>query len=141
MAFALVSEDLWEEVRSLLPPERPKPKGGRPRIPDRQCLTGIVYVLRTGMAWNMVPAEFGCGSGVTCWRRFKQWSAEGIWEEVEKQVLNALGRAGQIDWSRTVIDSASVRAVLGGRTRGRTPRIEGKRAVSGISSQTRRGLL
>jgi len=131
MAFTLVSEELWEEVRSLLPRERPKPRGGRPRVPDRQCLIGIVYVLRTGMAWNMVPTEFGCGSGVTCWRRFKQWTVEGIWEDVEKKVLNALGRCGQIDWSRSVIDSASVRAVFGGRTRGLTLRIEAKRAVNG----------
>ena len=132
MAFVLVPEELWEEIRVLIPPEPPKPKGGRPRVPDRECLTGIVYVLRTGMAWNMVPAELGCGSGVTCWRRFKEWSAEGIWEEVKEEILNALGRSGQIDWSRAVIDSASVRAVFGGRTRGRTPRIGAKRAASGI---------
>jgi transposase len=141
MAFVLVPEELWEEIQVLIPPEPPKPKGGRPRVPDRECLTGIVYVLRTGMAWNMVPSELGCGSGVTCWRRFKEWSAEGIWEKVKERILNALGRSGQIDWSRAVIDSASVRAVFGGRTQGRTPRIGAKRAVSGISSQTRRGLL
>ena len=132
MAFVLVPEELWEEIRVLIPPEPRKPKGGRPRVPDRECLTGIVYVLRTGMAWNMVPVELGCGSGVTCWRRFKEWSAEGIWEEVKGRILNALGRSGQIDWSRAVIDSASVRAVFGGRTRGRTPRIGAKRAASGI---------
>jgi transposase len=132
MAFVLVPEELWEEIRVLVPPEPPKPKGGRPRVPDRECLTGIVYVLRTGMAWNMVPAELGCGSGVTCWRRFKEWSAEGIWEEVKERILNALGRSGQIDWSRAVIDSASVRAVFGGCTRGPTPRIGAKRAASGI---------
>ena len=132
MAFVLVPEELWEEIRVLIPPEPPKPKGGRPRVPDRECLTGIVYVLRTGMAWNMVPVELGCGSGVTCWRRFKEWSAEGIWEEVKERILNALGRSGQIDWSRAVIDSASVRAVFGGRTRGQTPRIGAKRAASGI---------
>lgn len=132
MAFILVPEELWEEVQVLIPPEQPKPKGGRPRVPDRECLTGIVYVLRTGMAWNMVPTELGCGSGVTCWRRFKEWSAEGIWEDVKERILNALGRSGQIDWSRAVIDSASVRAVFGGRTRGQTPRIGAKQAVNGI---------
>lgn len=131
MAFVLVPDELWNEVKDLVPPEAPKPKGGRPRVPDRQCLTGIVYVLRTGMAWNMVPAELGCGSGVTCWRRFKEWSATGIWEEVKERILNALGRSGQIDWSRAVIDSASVRAVFGGRTRGPTPRIAAKQAANG----------
>ena len=131
MAFTLVPDELWDEVKELIPPEAPKPKGGRPRVPDRDCLRGIVYVLRTGMAWNMIPLELGCGSGVTCWRRFQAWAAAGVWEAARESILNVLGRSGQIDWSRAVIDSASVRAVLGGSIRGGTPRIGAKQAANG----------
>ena len=132
MAFSLIPDDLWREVEPLLPPEPPKPKGGRPRTPDRACLTGIAFVLRAGLPWRMVPKELGCGSGVTCWRRLRDWTAAGIWPRVHRKLLSSLSRLGRIDWSRAVIDSASVRAVSGGRIPGRTPRIGRRRAVNAI---------
>ena len=61
-ANTLVGEDLWQAVRPLLPPELPKPKGGRPQVPDRAALAGIIYVLKTGIPWGMLPREMGCGS-------------------------------------------------------------------------------
>ena len=121
---------MWNEIRPLLPPERPKPRGGRPRVPDRACLRGIVYVLRTGMPWRMVPAELGCGSGVTCWRRLREWTEAGVWPAIHEKLLGTLGRKGRLDLSRAAIDSSSVRAVSGGRTRARTPRIRPKRAAN-----------
>jgi len=133
MAFTLVPDRLWHEIEPLLPPEPPKPKGGRPRVADRACLTGIVYVLRTGMPWRMVPAELGCGSGVTCWRRLRDWTKAGVWPRVHQQLLDVLGRRGKLDASLAVMDSASVRAVLGGHTQGRTRRIARRTAVSAIS--------
>ena len=133
MAFALVPDELWEEIEPLLPAPRPKPKGGRPPVPNRNALVGIVFVLRTGTPWNMLPQELGCGSGVTCWRRLRDWTALGIWPAVHHGLLNVLGRAGQVDLSRAVIDSQSVRAVFGGTTRVRTPRTERKTAASGMS--------
>jgi len=133
MAFSLVPEELWVEVEPLLPAEPPKPKGGRPRVPDRACLTGIVFVLHSGMSWNMVPQELGCGSGVTCWRRLRDWTAAGVWPAVHQRLLDTLNRLGAIDWSRAVIDSSSVRAVFGGTTPARTPRTERKTAASAIS--------
>ncbi len=129
---SLVPDVLWEQIESLLPHEPPKPKGGRPRVPDRNCLAGIIFVLKTGIPWNLLPTEFGCGSGATCWRRLRDWTVAGVWTEVHERLLNALGREGQIDWSRAVIDSASVRAVLGGITPVPTPRIAPKAAVSAI---------
>jgi transposase len=78
MAKPLVSDDLWAAVAPLLPPERPKPKGGRPRVPDRAALTGILFVLRTGTPWEHLPAEMDFGSGMTCWRRLRDWQAAGV---------------------------------------------------------------
>src|SRR6266404_9817782 len=115
MAFALVPDELWYEVQPLLPVEPPKPKGGRPRVPDRNCLMGIVFVLITGSSWGMVPMELGCGSGVTCWRRLQEWTRLGIWPQVHLRLLKRLGNSARINWTRAVIDSASVRAIFGGR--------------------------
>jgi len=123
MALSLLPDPLWREIEPLLPPEPPKPKGGRPCVPDRACLTGIIFVLRTGLPWNMIPVELGCGSGPTCWRRLRDWTRAGVWDAVHKKLLNALGRRGKIDLSRALIDSASVRAVFGGLPRALTPRI------------------
>jgi transposase len=78
MAKSLVSDDLWAVVAPLLPLEPPKPKGGRPRVPDRACLTGIIFVLKSGIPWEMLPYELGCGSGMTCWRRLRDWQAAGV---------------------------------------------------------------
>ena len=136
MAFTLVTDELWNQIEPLLPPHRPRPKGGRSPVPDRACLTGIVYVLRTGMAWNMIPAELGCGSGVTCWRRLRDWTRAGVWPQLHQRLLEELGRQGQIDLSRAVIDSASVRALFGGATPGRTPRIGVKTAANVTRSAT-----
>jgi transposase len=130
MAFTLVPDRLWNEIKPLLPAEQPKPKGGRPRVDDRACLTGIVYVLRTGMPWRLVPAELGCGSGVTCWRRLRDWQKAGVWPRMHEKLLRRLGRRGWLDASLVVMDSASVRAVLGGRTPARTPRIVRKTAAN-----------
>jgi len=132
MALTLLPASLWKQIAPLLPVERPKPKGGRPRVSHRKCLLGIIFVLRTGLPWNMIPKELGCGSGPTCWRRLREWTALGVWEKVHHKLLNGLGRLGQIDWSRAVIDSASVRAVFGGCTPAPTPPIGEKRAANAI---------
>lgn len=129
---SLVPDALWEQIEPLLPPEPARPGRGRPRVPNRNCLAGIIFVLKSGMAWNQLPTEFGCGSGATCWRRLRDWTVAGVWTEVHERLLNLLGRAGQIDWSRVVIDSASVRAVFGGTTRAQTPRIAPRRAVNAM---------
>ena len=77
MPAPLLPESLWLIIEPLLPPVSPKPKGGRPPVPARAALTGILFVLRTGIPWEMLPAEMGCGSGVTCWRRLRDWQAPG----------------------------------------------------------------
>jgi transposase len=127
MSLALVSDDLWEAIEPLLPNEPPKPKGGRPRIPDRAALAGIVFILRTGTPWRLLPRELGCGSGSTCWRRLRDWQAVGVWARLHATLLNWLGDEGAIDWSRASLDSLSVRAKRGGDKTGPNPVDRGKR--------------
>ena len=133
MAFTLVPDKLWNEIEPLLPVDNAKPKGGRPPVDRRACLTGIVYVLRTGMPWRFIPAELGCGSGVTCWRRLRDWTEAGVWPRVHEKLLSILGRRGKLDASLVMMDSASVRAFLGGGTPAPTPRTVRKTAANAIS--------
>jgi transposase len=126
----LVSDELWAVVAPLLPAEPPKPKGGRPRVSDRAALSGIIFVLRTGIPWEMLPQELGCGSGVTCWRRVRDWQEAGVWERLHRELLDRLGEADQLDWSRASLDSASIAAKKGAKTSARIPRIAANRARS-----------
>ena len=121
MSKPLVSDTLWETIAPLLPPEPPKPKGGRPRVPDRAALTGIIFVLKSGIPWEMLPQEMGCGSGMTCWRRLRDWEKVGVWEKLQQLLLNILNEAGEIGWSRASLDSQTVsaRGVKGGGKRAR----------------------
>ncbi len=132
MAKQLVSDELWEIIEPLLPEESPKPKGGRPRIDDRAALTGIIFVLKSGIPWEMLPQEMGCGSGVTCWRRIKEWQEAGVWERLHRVLLDRLGEADQIDWSRASLDSASAPAKRGVEKPVRIRRIREKRARSAM---------
>ena len=136
MSKPLVSDELWALVAPLLPPEPPKPNGGRPRVSDRAALTGIIFVLKSGIPWEMLPPELGCGSGVTCWRRLRDWQEAGVWERLHTTVLNWLGDEAAIDWSRASVDSLSVRAKRGARRPGRTRPTAASRAPSGMSSWT-----
>jgi transposase len=99
MAARLVPDDLWAAISPLLPPEPPKPKGGRPRVPDRLALAGILFVLRTGIQWRDAPAEMGC-SGKTCWRRLVEWHEAGGWRALHRALLEQLRNADRLDWSR-----------------------------------------
>ena len=121
MAKVLVSDELWSVVEPLLPAPGPKKKDGRPRVPDRACLTGIVFVLKTGIQWEYLPQEMGCESGMTCWRRLRDWQEAGVWEALHRTLLDRLGEADRIDWSRVSIDSSTVPA-KGLKKGGRRPR-------------------
>ena len=121
MAKPLVSDELWSLVEQLIPRREPSPEGGRPPVPDRAALTGIIFVLRSGIPWEMLPQEMGCGSGMTCWRRLRDWQEAGVWDQLHRVLLNHLQAADQIDWSRASVDSASVRAVGGGAQTGPNP--------------------
>jgi len=101
-------------------------------------LTGILFVLKTGIPWEDLPQEMGCGCGMTCWRRLRDWQEAGVWQDIHHLLLNRLRESDQIDWSRAVVDSASVRAVFGGRQPAPIPRIAGRKARSITSSPMRK---
>jgi transposase len=116
MTEQLLSDELWNEVISLLPAHKRNPRGGRPFKSDRQCLEGILYVLKTGCQWKQLPTCEGWPSGVTCWRRLRDWTASGVWPRLHRKLLDRLGFAGMIDAEHVVVDSESVRAKKGART-------------------------
>ena len=136
MARELVTDELWETIEPLLPPEPPKPQGGRPRVDDRAALTGIVFVLKSGIPWEMLPQEMGCGSGMTCWRRSREWQEAGVWERLHLALLDRLGEADLIDWERASLDSASIPAKRGAQKPERIRRIREKRARSATLFRT-----
>ncbi len=127
MAKPLVDDELWELSQPLLPP--PKPRRwrypGRKPLPDRQALTGILFVLKSGIPWEMLPQEMGCGSGMSCWRRLRDWQEAGVWQQLHELLLAKLRQRDRIDWSRAVVDSASIRdpvaAPSGGHSTGSGP--------------------
>ena len=124
---------MWEAIEPLLlPPEPPRPKGGRPRVPNRAALAGIVFVLKSGIPWEMLPQEMGCGSGSTCWRRLRDWHDEaGVWgRRLHRVLLDRLGEADKIDRERASLDSASVPAKRGAGEPARIRRIRANRARS-----------
>ena len=132
MAKPLVDDALWAIIEPLLPEAKPRRfrYPGRKPVDNRRALTGILFVLKTGIGWEDLPQEMGCGSGMTCWRRLRDWQAADVWQQLHEVLLARLQGAEQLDWSRAVVDSASVRALKGGRTPGRTPRIKPKPGAS-----------
>jgi transposase len=135
---AHLDDEFWEQIAALLPPERPKPKGGRPRVPDRAALAGILFVLRSGIPWEMLPPEMGCGSGMTCWRRLRDWQEAGVWDRLHQVLLDRLGQADRIDWSRAAIDASTVPSPGEAKKPGRIQRIAANRARSAMLWSTPR---
>src|ERR1044071_10153132 len=138
MAKPLLDEGLWRIIRPLLPRhKRRKHHPGRLPLDDRKALTGILFVLRTGIPWEDLPQEMGCGSGMTCWRRLRDGQQAGVWIDLHHVLLNHLRQADKIDWSRTVVDSSSVRAVFGGSKLAPIPPTVRKAARNTTSSRMR----
>jgi transposase len=137
MAKALVSDELWALAERILPRHEPSAKGGHPRVDDRVCLSGIIFVLRTGLPWEDFPIEMGC-CGMTLHNRVCQWQAAGVFEALHHLLLSELRGAGKLDFSRVVVDSSSVRAVRGGKKPARA-RWTGARAAPSTISPSRPG--
>lgn len=136
----IVPDELWARIEPLLPivPRRAD-HPGRKRLDNRKVLSGIVFVLYTGIAWEFLPQELGFGSGMTCWRRLRDWHQAEVWDKLHQLLLAELHAAGQLDWSKAVIDSSHVRALKGGPKPGRARLTAPSRARNTTSSPTAMG--
>jgi transposase len=132
MAKPILDDQLWAIIEPLLPPAKPRRwrDPGRKPIEPRKALTRILFVLRTGIGWEYLPQELGCGSGMCCRKRLRDWTAAGDWDKVHKVLLERLHSADKIDWSRAVVDSSRIGAVFGGHRPVQTRQITAKTAPS-----------
>jgi len=135
MGKLLVPDELWALVEPILPKHPYVPGVGKPRVPDRVCLTGILFVLKTGIPWEDFPQEMGC-CGMTLWNRLDEWRKAGVWEQLHRLLPDKLRGADRIDFSRVVVDSASVRAVHGGKKQAQALSTAEKQAPNIIWSST-----
>lgn len=135
MAKPILDDPLWALIEPLLPPPKPRRARypGRKPLNDRAVLTGILFVLQSGIPWEMLPQEMGCGSGMSCWRRLHAWQQAGVWDRLHEVLLAKLRAADRIDWSRVVVDSSSIRAIGAGQKQDRTPPIARDQVRSTIS--------
>ena len=140
MARPLVDDELWSVIEPLLPPAKRRRFRfpGRKPLDRRKALTGILFVLRTGIPWEDLPQEMGCGCGMSCWRYLNAWQKAGVWEKVHKVLLDRLRAEEEIDLSAAVVDSSHVRAVGGAKVRVPALWIEGRRGRNTTSSRMRK---
>jgi transposase len=139
MPKPLIDDDLWAVIEPLLPKRRRRKRNpGRQRLSDRQALTGILFVLKSGIPWKMLPQEMGCGSGMTCWRRLRSWQRARVWNKLHQLLLSRLREAERVDFRRAIADSSSIRAVGAGKKLDRTQPIAVVRAASTTSSRMRK---
>jgi len=132
MAKPILDDALWEIIQPLLPPPKKRRKRypGRKPIDNRSALCAILFVLKTGLPWEYLPQELGWGSGMTAWRRLHAWQRKGVWKKIHEALLAHLQEADQIDWSRAIVDSSSVRAMHGGKKRDPIQRIAANPAAN-----------
>ena len=116
----LLTDEHWERIAPYFPEHPPSPKGGRPRARDRDCLEGILWLVRTGARWQDIPVDLPSGS--TCWRRLVDWSGDGILEEVHAILIEELDDLGELDFEELFADATFIRAKKGGPTSAR-PRL------------------
>ena len=106
-------DEVWERLSFVLPPTAPKPKGGRPRMDDRQALDAIIDVLKTGCQWKALPRCLGASS--TVHDRFQAWVEAGVFFRLWEEGLNQYAAEVGIEWDWNSMDGAMVKAPLGGK--------------------------
>jgi transposase len=116
----VLTDQPWQRLAPHFPHHPPAPKGGRPRVADRDCLEGLLWLLRTGARWQDIPVDLPSGS--TCWRRLHEWAGEGILEDIQAILLEELAQQGKVDFDELLADATFIRAKKGGTTSGR-PRL------------------
>ena len=136
LADRLLPDALWRRIQPILLPAPSRARGGAPRtVPDRACMAAIIFMARTSTPWALLPVgEFGCSSVTTCWRRFAEWAHAEVFEGLQEVLLDELGAAGALDWSRVSVDSFSLWAVRGGLDR-RKPGRPGQARVQAPPSE------
>ena len=113
MAKPILDDALWGRIEPLLPPKPRRSRfPGRKPLDNRKALTGILFVLKTGIAWEELPQELGCGCGMSCWRRLREWQQAGVWQTLQPLLLARLPEAQKIDWTRAQADRQASRAVV-----------------------------
>ena len=126
MASPLITDEIWEQIRTLLPAPQTHPAGGRPPIGDREVLTGILFVLKTGILWEDVPREMGCGCGMTCVRRLRQWQQQGIWQQMESILKGRLRNESRYNWARANDGDQELASTAGAAPVGEAQMISGQ---------------
>ena len=116
----VLSDEHWQRIAPHLPQHPPSSKGGRPRADDRECLEGILWLLRSGARWKDIPVDLPSGS--TCWRRLQEWSGEGVLQEIQALLVQELADLGKLDLSELLADATFIRAKKGAR-RSASPRL------------------
>lgn len=130
MPSTFLSDDLWSRLEPLIPKRKRNRHvryAGRKPVDDRRVVNGILFVLRTGVPWRLLPATTEFPSGPTCWRRLRRWHKAGVWQSLFEALLAELQKAHKIDWYRALVDSASLRAPSGGKKTGPNPTDRRKR--------------
>src|SRR5437016_3637716 len=107
----IVTDEQWERIAPLLPQHPPSPTGGRPRADDRECLEGILWLLRTGSPWQKIPVDLPSGS--TCWRRLQEWAGEDVLAGIHAALIEELDDLGQLDFEELLADATFIRAKKG----------------------------
>ena len=120
MTKRVLTDDQWNRITPHLPEHPPSPKGGRPREDDRECLEGLLWLLRTGARWQDLPGDFP--SDTTCWRRLQEWAGEGVLAEIHAILIGQLEELGQLDFEQLLADATFIRAKKGA-TRSEKPRL------------------
>ena len=110
----VLTDEQWRRIACHLPQHLPSPKGGRPRANNRECLEGILWLLRSGARWQDIPVDLPSGS--TCWRRLQEWAKDGILEEIQAALVGELADLGKVDLRELLADATFIRAKKGART-------------------------
>jgi transposase len=116
----VLTDEQWQRIAPHLPEHPPSPKGGRPRADDRECLEGILWLLRAGARWRDIPVDLPSGS--TCWRRLAEWAGEEVLRDIQAVLVQELGHLGKLDLEELLADATFIRAKKGARRSGK-PRL------------------
>jgi transposase len=116
----VLTDKQWQRIAPHFPEHPPSARGGRPRADDRECLEGILWLLRTGARWQDIPVDLPSGS--TCWRRLQEWALGEVLEEVQGVLIDELDELGELDFRELLADATFIRAKKGATTSGK-PRL------------------